>query len=107
MCPQAERSSNEIEEKRRQLAWHLLHRGPSDADDGCCRRGRKTGAQPRTNRLCPSLFAHLVGNVNSRLEASKLLLSSMLSRRNVDPDHSIVVNTVRYHDTDGKLLKED
>ncbi len=31
----------------------------------------------------------------------------MLSIRNLDPDHSIVVNKVRYHDTDGKLLKED
>jgi hypothetical protein len=47
------------------------------------------------------------GNVDSRLKASKLLLSSMLSIRNLDPDNSIVVNTVRYYDTDGKLLKED
>ena len=31
----------------------------------------------------------------------------MLSIRNLDPDNNIVVNTVRYYDTDGKLLKED
>jgi hypothetical protein len=54
------------------------------------------------------VYSHIwYGNVDSRLKASKLLLSSMLSIRNVDPDHSIVVNMVRYHDTDGKLLKED
>ena len=47
------------------------------------------------------------GNVDSRLKASKLLLSSMLSIRNLDPDNNIVVNSVRYYDTDGKLLKED
>ena len=54
------------------------------------------------------VYSHIwYGNVDSRLKASKLDLSSMLSIRNVDPDHSIVVNTVRYHDTNGKLLKED
>ena len=54
------------------------------------------------------VYSHIwYGNVDLRLKASKLLLSSMLSIRNVDPDHSIVVNMVRYHDTDGKLLKED
>jgi len=54
------------------------------------------------------VYSHIwYGNVDTRLKASKLLLSSMLSIRHIDSDHSIVVSTVRYHDTDGKLLKED
>ena len=31
----------------------------------------------------------------------------MLSIRNVDPNHSIMVKSVRYYDTDGKLLRDD
>jgi len=31
----------------------------------------------------------------------------MLSIRNVDPNHSIMVTAVRYYDTDGKLLRDD
>jgi hypothetical protein len=46
------------------------------------------------------------GNLDSRDKPSTLLLSSMLSVRNTDPDHSITVRAVRYYDTDGKLLRD-
>jgi len=31
----------------------------------------------------------------------------MLSIRNIDPEHSIVVRGVRYYDSDGKLLRDE
>jgi hypothetical protein len=54
------------------------------------------------------VYSHIFyRNINRGSKPSKLLLSSMLSIRNIDPDQSIVVKVVRYHDTDGKLLRED
>lgn len=55
------------------------------------------------------VYSHIFyGNLDRRSSAPpKLLLSSMLSIRNIDPDRSIVVKAVRYHDTAGKLLRED
>jgi hypothetical protein len=55
------------------------------------------------------VYSHIIyGNIHPRLGAPfKLLLSSMLSIRNVDPNHSIMVESVRYYDTDGKLLRDD
>ena len=54
-------------------------------------------------------YLHIIyGDINPRLRAPfKLLLSSMLSIRNVDPNHSIMINAVRYYDTGGKLLRDD
>jgi hypothetical protein len=54
------------------------------------------------------VYSHIFyGNFDRRLAPSTLLLSSMLSIRNVDPNHSIMVKSVRYYDTDGKLLRDD
>jgi hypothetical protein len=46
------------------------------------------------------------GNLDSRGKPASLLLSSMLSIRNTDPAHGITVRSVRFHDSDGKLVKE-
>ncbi len=46
------------------------------------------------------------GNLDGSGKPSMLPLSVMLSIRNVDPEHGIVVRAVRYYDTEGKLLKE-
>ena len=55
------------------------------------------------------VYSHIIyGNIHPRLGTPfKLLLSSMLSIRNVDPNHSIMINAVRYYNTDGKLLRDD
>ena len=55
------------------------------------------------------VYSHIIyGNIHPRLGAPfKLLLSSMLSIRNIDPNHNIMVKSVRYYDTDGKLLRDD
>ncbi len=53
------------------------------------------------------VYSHVQhGNLDSKGRPEVLLLSSMLSIRNVDPDHGIVVTSVRYYDTAGKLLRE-
>jgi hypothetical protein len=38
---------------------------------------------------------------------SRLLLSSMLSIRNIDPGHAITLKAVRYYDSEGKFLREE
>jgi hypothetical protein len=48
----------------------------------------------------------LHGNTNSKGQAMQLLLSSMLSIRNTDPKNGMEVISVRYYDTNGKLLRE-
>jgi hypothetical protein len=53
------------------------------------------------------VYSHVQhGNLDSKGRPEVLLLSSMLSIRNVDPDHGITVSSVRYYDTAGKLLRE-
>ena len=49
----------------------------------------------------------LYRNLDSQGKPSTLLLSSMVSIRNTDPDHSITVRSVRYYGGDGKLLRDD
>ncbi|MBF0152611.1 MAG: DUF3124 domain-containing protein [Magnetococcales bacterium] len=46
------------------------------------------------------------GNVDRKGEPEKVLLSSMLSVRNVDLNHSLTITSVRYYDTVGRLLRE-
>ena len=36
-----------------------------------------------------------------------MALSGMLSIRNVDPDHDFKLRSIRYYDTDGKLMREE
>ena len=55
----------------------------------------------------PSYSHIFYGNVDAGGRPSKLLLASMLSIRNIDPEHSIVVRGVRYYDSDGKLLRDE
>lgn len=53
------------------------------------------------------VYSHIWhGNLDSKGKPQTLLLSSMLSIRNTDPDDSLTVRSVRYYDTAGKLLKE-
>jgi hypothetical protein len=53
------------------------------------------------------VYSHILhGNRDGRGEAQTLLLSSMLSIRNTDPDLGLTVLSVKYFDTAGKLLRE-
>lgn len=53
------------------------------------------------------VYSHIRhGNLDSKGKPQNLLLSSMLSIRNTDPDDGLVVRSVRYYDTSGKLLRE-
>jgi hypothetical protein len=48
----------------------------------------------------------LHGNLDSRGKPGQVLLSSMLSIRNTDPKATIVIKSVKYYDTDGKLIRD-
>jgi hypothetical protein len=53
------------------------------------------------------VYSHILhGNLDSRGNANRVLLSSMLSIRNTDPRGSILIRSVRYYDTEGMLLRE-
>jgi hypothetical protein len=68
---------------------------------------RENGELSRGHTVYIPAYSHIwYGNVNSGAP-SKLLLSSMLSIRNIDPGHSITLKAVRYYDSDGKLLREE
>ena len=47
----------------------------------------------------------LHGNLDSSGNPSRMPLSAMLSIRNTDPAHRIDINSVRYYDGGGKLLR--
>ncbi|MBF0293719.1 MAG: DUF3124 domain-containing protein [Magnetococcales bacterium] len=46
------------------------------------------------------------GNLNDRGNPEKALLSVMLSVRNTDSRHAMTITSVRYHDSDGRLLRD-
>ncbi|MBF0311405.1 MAG: DUF3124 domain-containing protein [Magnetococcales bacterium] len=51
------------------------------------------------------VYSHILhGNLDSDGIPSKLLLSSMLSIRNINAKHHLTITGVRYYDTSGKLL---
>lgn len=53
------------------------------------------------------VYSHIWhGNLDSKGNPQTLLLSSMLSIRNTDPDDGLTVRSVRYYDTAGKMLRE-
>lgn len=53
------------------------------------------------------VYSHIWhGNLDSRQKPQQLLLSSMLSIRNTDPDSGLTIRSVRYYDTAGRLLRE-
>lgn len=53
------------------------------------------------------VYSHIWhGNLDSRGKPQTLLLSSMLSIRNTDPDTGLTVKSVRYYDTAGTMLRE-
>lgn len=53
------------------------------------------------------VYSHIShGNLDHRGKASELLLSTMLSLRNTDPALPITVTSVRYYDTEGKMLRD-
>jgi hypothetical protein len=53
------------------------------------------------------VYSHIWhGNLDAKGKPQMLLLSSMLAVRNTDPDSGFAVTSVRYYDTNGKLLRE-
>ncbi|MBF0178775.1 MAG: DUF3124 domain-containing protein [Magnetococcales bacterium] len=46
------------------------------------------------------------GNLNDRGKPENALLSVMLSVRNTDPRHDMIITSVRYHDSSGRLLRD-
>ncbi|MBF0098306.1 MAG: DUF3124 domain-containing protein [Magnetococcales bacterium] len=54
----------------------------------------------------PVYSAVLHGNLNKDGKPSEILLSSMLSVRNTDPKFRIMLTSVKYYDTHGKVLRE-
>ena len=68
---------------------------------------RENGELSRGQTVYIPVYSHIwYGDADSR-GPSRLLLSSMLSIRNIDPGHSITLKAVRYYDSDGKLLREE
>ena len=61
----------------------------------------------RGQTLYVPVYSHILhGNLDRSGKAEWLLLSAMLSIRNIDPYHPIKIDSVRYYDTDGKLVRE-
>lgn len=53
------------------------------------------------------VYSHIWhGNLDRSGKPQTLLLSSMLSIRNTDPDNGLTVRSVRYYDTAGKMIRE-
>ncbi|MGE5548767.1 MAG: DUF3124 domain-containing protein [Solirubrobacterales bacterium] len=53
------------------------------------------------------VYSHIWhGNLDAKGRPQELLLSSMLSIRNTDADDGLTIKSVRYYDSDGKLLRE-
>ncbi|WP_249208629.1 DUF3124 domain-containing protein [Magnetospirillum sulfuroxidans] len=53
------------------------------------------------------VYSHIWhGNLDSKQKPQTLLLSSMLSIRNTDPQAGLTVRSVRYYDTSGKMVRE-
>ncbi|MBV8411196.1 MAG: DUF3124 domain-containing protein [Alphaproteobacteria bacterium] len=48
----------------------------------------------------------LYGNADSSGKAERWQLSATLSIRNTDPANALTVRSIRYYDTDGKLIRE-
>jgi hypothetical protein len=69
-----------------------------------------SGAEPelaRQGTFYVPLYSNIYhGNLDGRGKPASLLLSAMLSIRNTDPAHGITVRSVRFHDSDGKLVKD-
>jgi hypothetical protein len=80
------------------LAALLLLTRPADADE----------VRPSSGQtIYVPAYSHIWhGNLDSRGKPQMLLLSSMLSIRNTDPDDGLTVTSVRYYDTAGKMLRE-
>ena len=61
----------------------------------------------RGQKVYVPVYSHIPhGNLDSRGQPQILLLSSLLSIRNTDPGHGMVVTSARYYDTNGKVLRE-
>lgn len=53
------------------------------------------------------VYSHVLhGNQNSRGKPESWLLSAMLSIRNTDADLPIRIRSIRYYDSDGKMLRD-
>ncbi|HEY9683999.1 MAG TPA: DUF3124 domain-containing protein [Drouetiella sp.] len=52
------------------------------------------------------IYVPIYSQIYDENQGRTMDLAATLSFRNVDPDHSIIIKSVRYYSTDGKLLKE-
>jgi hypothetical protein len=53
------------------------------------------------------VYSHVLhGDQDSRGEADRWLLAAMLSIRNTDPGNGLRVRSIRYYDSNGKLVRE-
>ncbi len=73
--------------------------------------GQVSAQEPRPLSRGQSLFlpiySHMLyGNLGKSGKASYVLLSALVSIRNVDPKRSLRILSARYYDTHGKLLGE-
>lgn len=65
------------------------------------------GRQSKGQTVYVPVYSHIWhGNLDSKQKPQMLLLSSMLSIRNTDPNSGFVVRSVRYFDTNGRQLRE-
>lgn len=75
--------------------------------------GAAAGAQearPQTSKgqtLYLPIYSHMLyGNLNKKGQAGRVLLSAMVSIRNVDPARPLRVSSARYYNTHGTFLRE-
>jgi hypothetical protein len=52
------------------------------------------------------IYVPIYSNIYVENERRSAELTATLSFRNIDPEHAIILKSVRYYSTDGKLLKE-
>jgi hypothetical protein len=72
-----------------------------------CAVAAEPAATSKGQSVYVPVYSHIWhGNLDSKGKPQTLLLSSMLSIRNTDPDTGLTVKSVRYYDTAGKMLRE-
>lgn len=70
-------------------------------------QAQETRPLSRGQTLYLPIYSHMLyGNIGKSGKASYILLSALVSVRNVDPRRALRVQTARYYDTAGKLLGE-
>jgi hypothetical protein len=73
---------------------------------GAARAGEMPPATQGQTVYVPVYSEVLYGNADSSGKPERWQLSATLSVRNTDPATSLTVRSIRYYDTDGKLIRE-